>query len=356
VYRDNVLLLTATDNTITTSAIQAFHVGQCATPNSYAFDNLYYSGDPSAPTTVVISTTGAYTSQLINVGSQISTWGPVTISETLGGATSRYEIGSTASASTSSITNWTSISNGQTPTISTNTYVAFRVFFNAAGTLGGDAVWRLNFATATANTAEFITAWNEGSQAPAPVATVYDRRYWLSYTTVTASSPILDSVAVFQRNQGWTFLQGVYAASFTIWQDFLYFGNSNDNGYAYKFDVGTNDDGEPITSIIQTKSYDMGQPHREKAFRNLYVKYAGNASYTGGFTVQAGVDEMDVSSIGSASLNEGTGSVQAKFPLGFSASIPQYGRQMQFRLEKTSAGDKLKLYDFVFEYEIKEAR
>jgi hypothetical protein len=243
-----------------------------------------------------------------------------------------------------SISNWTTIANGQTPSISTNTYAAFRAFF------GADA------STDTARLSEFITTWNEGSLAPAPVATVYDRRYWLSYTTATASNPLLNSITVFQRNRGWTFLSGINAASFTIWQDFLYFGNSNSTGYSYKFDVGTNDDGAPISSVIETKSYDMGRPHQDKAFRNLYVSFKGDAGFSGSFEATANVDQGSYASLGTAALNEGTGLVRAKFPLSFSSGIPQYGREIQFRLLKAAAGDTLKLHDLIFEFEAKEAR
>lgn len=288
--------------------------------------------------------TGAYTSQLITVGGNITNWGPVTIEEIVSGGTINYEFGSNASASTTTISNWTAITNGQTPTVSTNSYAAFRATFSAS------------VSTADVRTSAFVTTWNEGSLIPEPIAHVYDRRYWLAYTTSTASSPFLDSVLVFQRNRSWTLFQGIYAAAFSFWRDALYFGNSVGNGYTYKYDVGNNDDGEFITSIIETKSYDMGRPHQDKSLRNLYVSYAGSSEYTGTLGMSVGVDRMGLASIGSADLNEGTGLVRAKFPLTLSSGIPQYGREIQFRLEKSGVGDRLKLHDLIFEFETKEAR
>lgn len=294
--------------------------------------------------TLSAGSTGTFTSSLVLAGPSVSSWGPLTIGDVVSGGAITYEIGSTASASTSSIVNWTAISNGQTPSISTNTYAALRATFTA------DA------GTDTAKLAEFTLAWNEGSIAPAPVATVYDRRYWLSFTTSSASSPYLDTVAVFQRNQSWTLFKGINAASFAFWQDALYFGNSDSTGYAYKFDVGSTDDSQPITSVLITKSYDMGVPHRDKAFRNLYASYKGDSTYTGSFSVEANVDQGSYASLGSADLNEGTGLVRVKFPMMFASGIPQYGRELQFKLSKGGLGDKLKLYDLVFEFEPKEAR
>lgn len=291
-----------------------------------------------------ISTGGLFTSQLINIGSLITSWGPVTISDIKSSGTITYQFGSTTTASIGSISNWTNISNGQIPSVSTNPYAAFRSTFAPS------------FATANLTLFDFQTTWNEGGVLPAPVSTVYDRRYWISFTTNSISAPVLDTIALWQRNKSFTFFKGIYAGSFAVWRDKLYFGNSNSTGYVYQFDVGNNDDGSDISSIITTKSYDLGQFLREKDLSRVYVGYLGNASFSGNFSLSYDLDRSGNSyALGGAALTEGgTGQVAAKFP--FPISNPVQGREIQYTLIKNGSGDRLKLYDFLTEFAIKQER
>lgn len=287
---------------------------------------------------------GTYTSQLLSIGSLISSWGAVTISDVKNQGTISYEFGSTNTASVAAITNWASITNGAVPTVSTNPFAAFRMTKIQANT-----------GTDTAKTADFTTSWNEGA-APALASGVYDKRYWLSFTTTTASSPFLDSVLVYQRNRTFTLLKGINAASFTIWRDSFYFGNSVGNGLAYKFDVGNNDDGSSIFSEIRFKSYDNGLFRQDKDYKQAYLSYFGDAAFSGSFDLQYEVDRTKTfNSLGTTNMADGTGQINAKFPFILNTQ-PVQGREIKFRIVKNGTGDRLKLYDILMDYSPMEAR
>ena len=284
---------------------------------------------------------GVYTSQLISVGSLITSWGPVTISDVQNGGSIVYQFGSTNTASVSAISNWASIVNGGIPSVSTNPYAAFRSTMTPLTS------------TASVKTSDFQTTWNEGGVIPSPVSGIYDRRYWMSYTTSTASSPALDSVLVWQRNKSFTLFKGINAGSFTNWMDNFYFGNSNATGYVYKYDVGNNDDGFNIASTIHSKSYDLGASYRDKNFRNTYLQYLANTSFSGTFSVSYDLDRLGQDfSLGSINMNEGIGQLAVKLP--FSFQNPVQGREIQYRITKVGTGDRLRLYDIAVKYSLEE--
>jgi hypothetical protein len=287
------------------------------------------------------STGGVFTSQLLSIGNAITAWGPVTISDLKSSGTINYQFGSTNTASLSAITNWTNVINGQAPTVSTNPYAAFRSTF-VATSAGANLLLQ-----------DFETTWNEGGVIPSPVATVYDRRYWLSYTTSTASAPYLDSILVWQRNKSFTLFRGINAGSFAYWRDNLYFGNSNDTGYVYKFDVGNNDDGAAISSLLFSKSYDLEAPYRDKNFRNSYIQFLSRSSFSGSFSVTYDLDRMEDSfSLGTVNMDEGDGQVAVKLP--FSFNNPVQGREIQYKIQKEGTGERLRLYDIVLKYNLEE--
>lgn len=332
-------LVAATTGTNVGSTIRRFIRYKASfTGNGVATPYLYAASVTAGP---FISTAGRFTSQLISIGTLISSWGPFTVSAVQSSGTITTQFGSTNTASVSAITNWTTLTNGQIPTVSTNPYAAFRSSFTA--NLGG----------ANLLLQEAQTTWIEGGVVPSPVAGVYDRRYWLSYTTGTLSSPLLDSVLIYQRNKSFTLFKGIYAGSFSLWRDLFYFGNSNNTGYVYKYDVGNNDDGTDITSIIYTKSYDFDTAYRDKGFRNLYTQFLGGASKVGSFSLYYDIDQVaNTFPLGSVNLNEQLGQTASKSP--FSFNYPVHGRELEYTIVKSGSGDRLRLYGFTTKYALEE--
>jgi len=148
-------------------------------------------------------------------------------------------------------------------------------------------------------------------------------------------------------------LKGINADSFAIWRDALYYGDAESNGYIYKFDVGRDDNGSNIESLIHFKRHDAGSPHRQKDFNKLYLHYAGDLGYSGSIEMTYDVDDSGNSfSLGSADMDEGTGQVSAKLP--FPASNVVRGRELQYFLKKNGTGNKLRLDSLVTDFTIKE--
>jgi len=201
---------------------------------------------------------------------------------------------------------------------------------------------------------DFTVRWSEGS-SPSRASGVYDRRYWLSMTTNSATSPYSDTILLYQRNKSWSLFKGINSVSFTIWRDKLYFGSSQSNGYIYQFDIGNSDDGSSITSEIWTKSYDMGIPHKEKEFSKLYLNFTGDSSFTDSFSMYYDIDRSkNLYSLGSVNMNEGTGNLITKFH--FPASNVIQGRELQYILSKSGTGDRLKLDGFITDLTTKEPK
>lgn len=283
------------------------------------------------------------TSQLLTIGNSISSWGPVTISDVKTGGTINYRFGSTTTASLAAINNYASISNGQIPSAAVGAYAAFQSSFTQT------------FSSGTLALESFLTTWNEGGVIPSPVSFIYDRRYWLSFTTATTSVPSLDTILIWQRNKSFSLFKGINAGSFAYWRDNLYFGNSNSTGYVYKFDTGNNDDGSDISSMIVTKSYDLGQFFRDKEFSKAYLGYLGGSSQSGSFSLSYDLNRYGtLYSLGTVNLTEEQGQGAAKFWFPLNQLVR--GREIQYTLTKSGTGSRLRFYDLATEFYVKEEK
>jgi hypothetical protein len=293
----------------------------------------------------MIASTGIYYSA-VNYAPNITAWDYFVPTYLNNGGTQNFYIrASTGYLPINSTTyTWTSIGASQIPSISTGAYFQIRDDFAVTSGVQNPQL------------DQFAQYWTEGSFPPL-VSYIWDRRYWLALTTNTVSPIYLDTVLVYQRNRTFTLLKGLNAASFTRWNDGLYFGDSTGNtGNVYQFDVGNTDNGNPITSIVQTKSYDLGYPYREKDVRKMYVGYLGNTSYTGNFSLTYDMDRSGSAySLSSANMYDASGQIEVKFPFPIGTN-PLQGREIQYTLTKSGTGDRLKLYEFRTMFGLKEAR
>lgn len=283
------------------------------------------------------------TSQLLTIGSAISSWGAVTISDVHTGGSINYLFGSTNTANRAAITNYTAVSNGQVPSVPVGSFAAFQSSFTQTVSSG---ILSLDY---------FQTTWNEGGGTQPPISINYDRRYWLSLTTSTTAGSTLDTIFVFQRNHTWTSLKGLNAASFSLWRDNLVFGDATTGGNVYQYDVGNNDNGAAITSQIIFKSYDAGTSYRDKDFRRTYLTFLGGTSgtFSFGFYNEQGTTLYN---LGTANLTDGIGQVFEKFHFPLDGTVPLQGREIQYALTKSGTGDRLKVFDITLDFTPKEAR
>lgn len=287
-----------------------------------------------------------FTSSSVFVGSGVTSWAPIAIDDQdSNNGTITYQFNSSDTA-TMSEASWASVLSGAAPSNSTNSYAALRGYFYAPD---WDSFVQLN---------GFTVSWNEGTGFPPMTSHVWDRRYWLSFTTNTESGAYNDLVLVYQRNNTWTTLKGVNAASFVTWLDDLRFGNSSGNGYVYNGDTGNSLDGSSMESFIRFKSYDLGQFFRPKEFKRAYVGYLADPSFTGNFSMKYDIDRYGtLYDMGSVSMGASQGQVAAKFPFpvtNVSSEFRVIGREVQYTLTKTGTGDRLKLYGIGTQFMMKE--
>jgi hypothetical protein len=76
----------------------------------------------------------------------------------------------------------------------------------------------------------------------------------------------------------------------------IYFGS--DNGYVYQMDVGTSQDGEPISWSIELSYNHLGSPRQLKSFRKAVVEVTGSnyAEFSFSYTLGYGTTEYEASS------------------------------------------------------------
>jgi len=307
----------------------------------------YQKGSSGSGTTLidnfgVMPQTCTYTTQVLNPGINVVSWGVFNVSDS--GATLSYEFGASTEPAIADFnsSSWTAIANGAVPTNSTAAYAGIRAKITAS-------TW-----TAVPVIEDFTIHWNEGTN-PAVVSEIEDRRYWVSITTSGASTPNNDTILVYQRNRTWTMIKGINAASFTNWRNRLYFGDSTGIGYVYRYGDGSSDDGSSITSRIITKSYDLGKFHNEKSFKNLFVNFNGKAASAGNFSVSYSLDQSStLISLGDMLMSNISPTSIKKMPFPLSDIVE--GREIQYSLTKSGKTERLKLYDMLTEFELKEAR
>jgi len=314
------------------------YTATCTTTDTYYSPTI---SSVSIETSSFIKSTGSFVTYPFTVGSDITSWGPVFFNDNTNGGSIAYQFKSSSTLNFGP-TGWTDIVSGQTPSNSTDTYAAIRATFT------------ITMATQAPNIEDLTISWSEGS-SPQKASTVYDRRYWLSFTTGTASGIYNDIALIYQRNKSWTLFSRINASSYALFRDKNYFGDSSGNGYIYLFDTGNTDDSNPITSEIRTKSYDMGIPHKEKEFNKLYLNATGNLGYAGSISMYYDIDRSESEySMGTLALNEGTGNLLTKFP--FPASNVIQGRELQYILKKSGTGNRLILDGFITDLTPKEPK
>jgi hypothetical protein len=312
-YYDGTLMVSATDTTITASTFTALHGGTLASGPTFGWDDYYFSSDPLNQQTVAISTTATYNSSVITIGSAISSWGPLTVSENNFGSTIQYEVGSSATASTSTITNWQVVTNGNIPTITTNTYAAVRIKFDAAT------------AGVSARIGSVSLGWGEGSTIVAASAYA-NQRYWLA---VAISSTANNYVLVDDRNEQWQRFSGIAADAMFLYNSSLYFANTSG---VFQAESGYTDNGAAITSYYRTKTVSPGG-------LDLYSKYSDVILTTqnSDSTIQTKfrADEWDETTMATVSMNRSSGLQSIRQP--FSVSGAQQSRFIDFKWTVTGS-------------------
>ncbi len=220
---------------------------------------LFYDATLSA------TTTGYFIHQGFATSADISSWGNFVANYvTAGLATVTFSLstGTNANQVTRSTAIWHSQINNSVIALDTATYVGVRTYIGPTSS------------TDTALLQDISIYWNEGAFRPAVATTIFDDRYYMSYTSSSISGRQNDFIGVFDSRNAPTFLTGMRCFSFGLYERKWYCGSATDNGYVYQLEVGEDDDGESYTSSFRTKSYAFGDQDAEKEFVKMYVSLA----------------------------------------------------------------------------------
>lgn len=301
------------------------------------------SGSPSSITdsTLSAATTGYFIGQCRAPGTAITAWGLLScnlIQASGGSIALQISTGTTCDIVTNSTTNWTTTANNTTISVATSARVAYRALFDfdaATETIGG----LLAIQDCTIN-------WQEGQTRPPVASSVYQDRYYLAYTSSTASGSGNDHLLVLDKNDKWTLFDNHSCYSLSTYERKLYCGSSTNVGRVWLLDSGTDDDGTAIRSRIRTKAFNLGLPERRKSFTRLYLDLepspdpSQTISLTGRYTLER---STPVYSLGNIDLNEDPGSIiTAKAP--FPMINPISGRYIQVELESNALNSPWRLF------------
>jgi hypothetical protein len=174
-----------------------------------------------------------------------------------------------------------------------------------------------------------------------------------------------------KQESAWVPWTGIQAAQFTIYSGNLYFGSSNDVGYAYRLENGTySDDGAAIDSYIWTKEFSGYDNEinfqKDYRFLNLLVDNAGAYYMTVGYRVDSDSgtgDTQQVSLTPGGSLwgsmvwgvdTWGGGTNQSEKELYIS---PMRGKRIQIKFSnQNTVNQRFKVHGLNFAYNLKGFR
>lgn len=209
------------------------------------------------------ATTGYFISQCRNPGTAITSWNNFACNSTPYHGTISFAVstGATCNAVTRTTATWNTQTNNSPITISTAAFVAYRSLID----------FSIFYSTVNIALQDCTLSWNEGSSRPQVVAEVHRDRYYLFYTTSTASGAANDHALLLDQNDKWTMLDGINASAAEVYKNKLHTGSSGATGLIYIQESGHSDDGSSYTMNFKTADLDFGDPTQLKSFKTLYV-------------------------------------------------------------------------------------
>ncbi len=193
-------------------------------------------------------TTGYLITQCIQP-TGITAWGAIQSNNLPNGGSFTYwmSTGTTCAAAINPLnTNWTQQTLNTTITVATAAAVAVRVLEN------------VDVATEVPKLQDITLNWTVGSGRPALTSTIYNKRYYLAYTTNTASSAANDHVLVYDTNNTWALLDDIFASGIFTSALKLYTASSQSDGKVFLQDSGNVDNGNAFQFRVDTPDLDLG--------------------------------------------------------------------------------------------------
>lgn len=302
--------------------------------------DLYTYISTKTPTVNAVSmlatTTGYFISQCRNPSTNITKWGNFQCNTVNNGGSFSYWIstGTSCNEVTRTTANWQSQTNNTAISFDTSPYVAYRTLFS------------LDSATQAPTLQDCTINWIEGETRPPTASSVYRDRYYLAYTSSTASGAGNDHILVLDKNDKWTLFDHHDCYSLGIYERKLYCGSSLADGFVWKMDYGTDDGGTGFTSRIRTKAFNLGEPEKRKTYSKAYFEFSpeGDSAISTDITARYVLDRGTTTfSLGTLDLNDDPSHIPlADFP--FPIESPVSSRYLQLEIESSGLNQPWRMF------------
>ena len=232
----------------------------------YAVYNITFTVT-NPTTTIIVSSvtlgsyvTGYYTTESIDVGTEITSWGLFNSVRTLDDGTIDYQVQS-SNDGVMSEGGWTPQALDAAITVPIRRYVAARMTFGT------------NASTALPILDNLTFNWNDGEDPPDPKGITYKDSYYLFFATNAAAGQVNKNIAVLNRNNAIDLYGGIHVGGAAIYDNNLLVGDAEQTGYVYSMFTST--DGSDFTNHVESqvtfKRIDGGVPDAYKIFDRLYI-------------------------------------------------------------------------------------
>ena len=234
---------------------------------------------------LIAATTGQFISQCFNPGT-ITEWDLFQASklDNNGSLTFAVSTGPNCGAVTVATGTWTTQANNTVIGVATAAYIGVRTTF--AFTAGAGDTFSANPILQDLN-----ISFRTSAGRPPVTSVVYDNRYWLGFTTNTATGASNDTVLVHDPQGKWSMFKGINAASLWNYKRLLYSGDSTTAGKVFLQDSGSDDNGADITFHIKTPFYSLDSWGDKLLYDTLVeLKPANDPTLTSSLNVNYYVD------------------------------------------------------------------
>jgi hypothetical protein len=225
--------------------------------------------------------TGYFRTDVIDLGSGVSSWGLFTAVDDNGGDGSiTYE---TQSNSVPSFVEsaWSPTLLNTVPTMAPNRYVFARMTFQTKA------------ATTTPFVDNITFNWNIGAGNPKPFGVTYRENYHLFFSTNLDNITTNDQIAIFNRDNAFNTFHGSTLAAATVYNNTLMMADALGTGAIYSMDKAEDgmDAGRNVESYFTVRRLDGGEADAEKIFDKVTLTISReDASVSQIFKVEYAVD------------------------------------------------------------------
>jgi len=285
-------------------------------------------------TTVIENSSGVFKSPVHSFGS-INSFGNFSVNQLLNNGSIAYSI----CASTTS-----NMSVDSCQTININSPITLSTGTGGSGTY---AQWYSTFSVTNATQTPTLQSGTiqvfSGNRAPPMSSTVWDNRYWLSFSSNPLDS-FNDIVEVLNTRGAWAPMD-IHAGAFTQTKNTLYHADSLSSGNIYLDNQSYADNGNPINVFVQTKDYSFGDLPADEYLYVLYPTVDNQGSCPVTFQYMPDLSGTNYS-LGSPLESEFAALRSVRLPFPIDSSHQDFGQSMNFTIGTSDSQCPFQFYGF----------